>query len=47
MKDMLEKLRYWLKKKKDCRSCCLWCDYWDTYCKDYRKREENDHGLGK
>lgn len=28
---MIKRLRHWLieARKKKCRHCCLWCEYWD------------------
>lgn len=33
-KDMIERLRHWIfeAKKKKCKHCCLWCEFWDL-CK--------------
>lgn len=37
MREFLTKLFFWLipKPEKHCRSYCLWCEYWDTHCRDY------------
>ena len=43
MKEMLARLRYWLKPGKNCHGCCLWCEHWDTHCRDYRQMEQEEH----
>ncbi len=31
---MMQRLKYWLfQRGKHCRSCCLWCEYYDL-CKN-------------
>lgn len=41
MIEIIKKLRYWLKPGKNCHGCCLWCEFWDSHCRDYRKMEED------
>ena len=44
MREIIDRLLYWLKPKNgsNCHSYCLWCEYWDTHCRDYRRMEENE-----
>ena len=27
--DIIERLKYWLFQRRDCKYCCLWCEFYD------------------
>lgn len=37
---MIERLKYWLfQRDKDCKHCCLWCEYYSICCWDIADRK--------
>ncbi len=44
MKDLLNRLRLWFRLGKNCRHCCLICEYFDECSYDFNS-EEKENGV--
>lgn len=45
---MRQRLKYWIfQRGKNCKHCCLWCEYYDLCRADVLAQDEREEKHGK
>ena len=42
LRFLILRFRLWIKPKKNCRYCCLWCKYFDICLSELLESEESE-----